>query len=290
MTREPKLKPRILDILKIIAFIVCILGITQLALIPLGALSARYWSQYDGRGLNEPWFLTSSIATLLVTLLVCYLFIKFIDKKDWSYIRLISHKRLKRFLTGFLAASIVVSLLTILTLLFNVVEINIELRPFHSILGYFLLAVFGIFVLALNEELIVRGYILRTFENHLNVAAAVIFSSILFSIAHLFNPNVSLIASVNIFLMGCLVALVCIYQNSLWLPIGLHFGWNFSLWFFNFPVSGLKLPNPLFHLEYNEYSFLSGLKFGPEDSLLLTILLSGILIYLLTKYRKTEIN
>lgn len=286
MEKRFKVKPILLDFIKIIGFIISILLLRQLIFIPIGALSSKYWSKYDGRGLNEPWYLSSSLAIFLVTILVCFIFVKFIDKKNWSYLRLKSDNKLKLFLLGILVSLAIVLFFTGGLILFGAVVITIEPKSLELILFYLILALIGTFAVVLNEELISRGYVLKTLENHSGAIFAVILSSLLFSLFHIFNPNTSLLGFLNVFLMGCLVALVCIYYNNLWVPIGLHFGWNFSLYLFNLPVSGHQYPNPIFTLKYNAYSLLSGSRFGPEDSIVLTILLSIIVAYIFMKLSK----
>ena len=286
MKRGQRARLVILGILKVVAFIVSMRLLRQLVFIPLVALSAKYWAKYDGRGLNEPWFLSSSIALLLVTIFLCFIFIRFIDKKDWSYIRLRSDNKFKLFVIGILLSFVIVLLFTAVTIIFDAIEINIKLKSLNNILFYLILAFIGTFVLVLNEELISRGYVLKTLESHFNTIFAVIISSFLFSLYHIFRPDTSLLGFFNIFLMGCFVALICVYSNSLWLPIGLHFGWNYSLYLLNFPVSGHTYPNPIFSLKYNEHSLLTGSKFGPEDSIIMTILLSIAVAYIFVKFRK----
>lgn len=286
MKKEYSVKSIAFGIIKVIAFITSVYLFQQLTFIPIGKISARYWSEYDGRGLNEPLFFSSIFAFLLVTIIVCYLFLKFIDKKDWSYLRVVSSKKSKWFLVGLLLSFTAVLLFVAITLVLNLTEINLTPKSFGYIGFYLLLSPMGIFVAVMDEELIARGYVLKTLETHINPVTAIIATSLLFSLAHIFRPNISFIGYLNIFLMGNLLGIVCIVSDSIWLPAGLHFGWNFLLNFLNFPVSGHKYPNPLFSLEYKEYSFISGSKFGPEDSLLITLILIIAVGFLITKFRR----
>lgn len=290
MKREYSVKLILFGIFKVITFIALVYLLQQLAFIPIGAISARYWSEFDGRGLNEPLFFSSIIAFLLVTITVCYLFLKFIDKKDWSYIRLMSTQKSKLFFFGNLLSFIAVLLFVAVSVLFGMTEISVSLKTFWNIILYLIFASIGIFIAVMDEELMARGYVLKTLESHINPIIAIAVSSCLFSVAHIFRPNTSLVGFLNIFLMGNLLGIVCIFYNNIWLPIGLHFGWNFLLNLFNFPVSGQKYPNPIFSLEYKEYSLLSGSRFGPEDSLLITFLLIIFLGFFFIKFRRKLLN
>lgn len=285
MGKRVGFKSMLIGIIKVVSFIITTWILTRLALIPLSAVSAKYWSKYDGRGLNEPWFLTSTIVMLLVTIIVSFLFIRFIEKKDWSYIRLRTDNKMKHFLSGILFSLIIVLVFTFITIITNQAELNLRLKPLDNILFYLALTLFGTFVAVINEEMISRGYVLKTFESHINLISAVVISSALFSLFHFFRPEITLLGFFNIFLMGCFIASLCIYYNSLWAPIGLHLGWNLFLYFFNFPVSGQKYPNPIFNLKYKGYSLLTGSKFGPEDSIIVTILLIVLSAYIYVKIK-----
>lgn len=286
MKKEGSVKSIAFGIIKVFAFVASVYLLQQLAFIPIGEISAKYWAEFDGRGLNEPLFFSSIFAFLLVTIIVCYSFLKLIDKKDWSYLRVVSSKKSKWFLVGVLVSFTAVLLFVAITLLSNLIEISFAPKSLGFISLYLLFSLIGIFVAVMDEELIARGYVLKTLETHINPIAAIIVSSFLFSVAHIFRPNTSLIGYLNIFLMGNLLGILCISYNSIWLPTGLHLGWNFLLNLFNFPVSGQKYPNPIFSLEYKEYSFLSGSRFGPEDSLLITFMLIIGVVYLVMKFKR----
>ena len=99
------------------------------------------------------------------------------------------------------------------------------------------------------EEILLRGYILINlkegiwWEGMSEVTAlfvAVIISSLMFSFAHLFNPNASMITFITISLAGFLLAFPFLWTANLALSIGLHSAWNFILGIFGFEVSGLS--------------------------------------------------
>jgi len=152
---------------------------------------------------------------------------------------------------------------------------EIVARPtsFRLAVPYLLFALLGVFLAAAHEELLTRGYFLKALEGDGHPVLAVVATSAVFSLIHLTNDNLSIVALLNIFLFGCLLASLCITYGSLWLPFGLHVGWNFVLYLLNFPISGQRYPNPLLRLRYHEHTMLPGSRFGPEDSAVLTLLL-----------------
>ncbi|MGH9523448.1 MAG: lysostaphin resistance A-like protein [Terriglobales bacterium] len=93
---------------------------------------------------------------------------------------------------------------------------------------------------AMTEELMFRGYPFQRLVEAAGSTVAVVLMSALFGLAHLGNPHSSFWAVTNTILVGVLLSLAYLRTRSLWLPWGIHFGWNFALGLgFGLPVSGL---------------------------------------------------
>ena len=139
-----------------------------------------------------------------------------------------------------------------------------------------------------NEELLSRGYHLQTLASGINLFWGVVLSSLLFGILHLGNPGAGWQGAAGTFLAGIYLALGYIRTRQLWLPIGLHIGWNFFEGVvFGFPVSGLNIYTLLrIHVIGPEWG--TGGAFGPEAGLLLlpSLLVGGALILLYTRKRQ----
>lgn len=146
-----------------------------------------------------------------------------------------------------------------------------------------MLAVF-IFV-GWNEELLSRGYHLQTLASGMNLFWGVLISSAIFGILHLGNPNATWVSAVGILFAGLFLAYGYLSTKQLWLPIGLHIGWNFFEGVvFGFPVSGLDIYR-LTRITVSGPEIWTGGAFGPEAGL---VLLPGLavgfgLIYIYTK-------
>lgn len=139
-----------------------------------------------------------------------------------------------------------------------------------------------------NEELVYRGYILQTLTSGLNLIWALLITSLYFGIEHLSNPNGNWMAVAGIFFIGLFVAYGYLRTSQLWLPIGIHIGWNFfENAVFGFPVSGFDRPG-LFRITVSGPDLWTGGAFGPEAGLIiLPICILGIaLVYMYTKRRK----
>jgi membrane protease YdiL (CAAX protease family) len=122
------------------------------------------------------------------------------------------------------------------------------------------------------EEWVFRGYIYRALRERWRRGAAVLVSSLLFAALHAANPDFSGTALVNTFLAGAIFALLVERSGSLWSATLAHGVWNFAVsCLLSLPVSGVSLPH-LLVLSVRGPDLLTGGGFGPEGSLLLTLL------------------
>jgi membrane protease YdiL (CAAX protease family) len=94
-----------------------------------------------------------------------------------------------------------------------------------------------------TEEILLRGVVFRWLEELGGSWVALVLSSLLFGFLHAFNPNATVISSISIAVAaGLLLGGAYMLTRNLWLPIGIHAGWNVSqglVW--DIPVSGLAL-------------------------------------------------
>src|SRR5438093_10927752 len=101
---------------------------------------------------------------------------------------------------------------------------------------------------------------------------AVITMSVIFGAMHLNNPNASLLGGVNTVVAGVLLSLAYIRARSLWLPYGIHVGWNIGLGFvLGFPLLGLDWVSLWTTGIAGRDTILAG-GCGPEGGLLATFL------------------
>jgi uncharacterized protein len=125
------------------------------------------------------------------------------------------------------------------------------------------------FAAAIGEELVFRGAIFRIADERLGTAAALLISSILFGLVHAVNPGATLVSAVAIALeAGALLGVAYSASRSLWLPMGLHFGWNFTEGgVFGTAVSGGQ-SHGLIESVLSGPTLMTGGAFGPEASVI----------------------
>jgi membrane protease YdiL (CAAX protease family) len=123
---------------------------------------------------------------------------------------------------------------------------------------------------AVGEELAVRGGVLRILEEGCGTMVALTLSATIFGLLHALNPGATVISTVGIAIeAGLLLGAAYALARNLWLPIGLHFGWNFTeAGIFGASVSGGDAGNGVFAVAFAGPRLLTGGKFGPEASLI----------------------
>jgi len=121
---------------------------------------------------------------------------------------------------------------------------------------------------AAAEEIIFRGFIFRTCRDLWGPWIALAISALLFGAIHAFNPHATLVSGIAIAVeAGVLLAVAYAVTESLWFPIGIHAGWNFSeSIIYGANVSGLTVHDTLFSAKLAGPDILTGGAFGPEAS------------------------
>ena len=159
--------------------------------------------------------------------------------------------------------------------------------PAQTVVSQVFLFFITFILVGLNEELLFRGYHLQTITSGLNLFWGLFISSIIFGGLHLGNPNATWVSAVGIFFAGLFFAYAYLRTKQLWLPIGIHIGWNFFEGVvFGFPVSGLSI-YPLMNIKVSGPEIWTGGAFGPEAGLIVlpALALGAVLINLYTHSR-----
>ncbi|MFN3194839.1 MAG: lysostaphin resistance A-like protein [Chlorobiota bacterium] len=134
-----------------------------------------------------------------------------------------------------------------------------------------------LFLMAFNEEIIFRGVIFQSLRERFGDISSIIIMSVLFSVVHLNNPDISNVAALNIVLAGILLSVMYITTESLWLPVSFHFFWNLNQQLvLGSDISGLSFDIELFRLTAinSQDSWLFGGAFGTEEGLLTTVIIT----------------
>lgn len=187
---------------------------------------------------------------------------------------------------GLLVAVVLYAIGFGLTCLFG----DIEVIGFHfdpmNLLGAF---VFFLLV-ALFEEILMRGYILgHLLHTRLNKFLSLFISSALFALLHIFNPEVAIFPMINLMLAGMMLGASYIYTKNLCFPISLHLFWNWIQGpILGYRVSGNDFMSSMLTLRLPEANAVNGGAFGFEGSLICTVLMIVLTIMIVWWGEKRE--
>jgi membrane protease YdiL (CAAX protease family) len=147
-----------------------------------------------------------------------------------------------------------------------------------SVIPTILMTFLVLAIAALNEEIVFRGYPFQVFLKSLGPWGSMLLISSIFGLLHLPNPGATLLSTLNTTLAGVLLCRAYLKTRSLWLPYGIHFGWNAGLAaVLGYPVSGIDTPSILTTSVSGSDLILGG-SYGPEGGLLATVLFLGATI------------
>jgi hypothetical protein len=146
-------------------------------------------------------------------------------------------------------------------------------------------------IAATNEELVFRGYPFQKLVESLGPVGAVAAGSAFFGLAHLGNSHHTWLSTVNTTLVGIPLSIAYLRTRSLWMPVGMHFAWNYVQGFvFGFPVSGFTFSPSLLKVQVHGAAWLTGSDYGPEGGVIssLAIVGAGICLFLSSRIRMSE--
>jgi hypothetical protein len=126
-----------------------------------------------------------------------------------------------------------------------------------------------------TEELLFRCALQRPIADRFGSSGALLVSASVFGFAHLANPGATPWSAFCVAVGGLLLGLVFMLSRSLWLPAGLHAGWNFAqAGLFGVVVSGRSLPGMLKTSVTGSVAVTGG-RFGIEASAITLLVLVG---------------
>lgn len=193
-------------------------------------------------------------------------------------------RRWKDLFGGILFAVVLYAVGFGLSLMLGVVEVTgFMFQP-----SFLLLTLMFFLLVGITEELMVRGFILgRMLDGGVNKFVALIISSLIFSLMHLFNPNFAFVPFLNIMLAGVFLGASYIYTRNLCFPIALHWFWNWLQGpILGYEVSGNRFGDSLFKLQLPEANLINGGTFGFEGSILCTVLMLIGTVVIMRYYSK----
>ena len=141
---------------------------------------------------------------------------------------------------------------------------------------------------AVTEELWMRALLFRLLWRAFGPAPAFLVAALVFAALHLANPGATALAGATVAVAGLMFCALYALTGRLWVPIGLHLGWNLAQgYLFGAAVSGNNLGGSILvsTARPGAEAWLTGGTFGPEASVFALVLVSTMTVVALGSAR-----
>jgi membrane protease YdiL (CAAX protease family) len=245
----------------------------------------KYFTTAGTQSLSLYGLLLMAFISLLANLGITWIFRKNIDRQSFTRLGFQVKGAETHAWTGIFVAVFVIALGTfVLSLADNLRYLGVEFNAL-SLLLYLLLMV----LIAIGEEVVIRGYILSNLLDSFPKWLALLISALLFSLFHFFNPSFNLLSLLGIFTGGLVLGVNYIYTRNLWYGIFFHFAWNFLQGpLLGYQVSGIEMESLLVPSIHGA-SWWTGGAFGFEASLMAIVFNLMMAIFLYKLYQRKHV-
>ena len=221
------------------------------------------------------------VSTLLIFLSYTLLF-RWLEKRRISELSL--HQILPHLALGLLIGAVLISLTVGVVALAGEVRIT-AINPLSAIVPALAMALQSSTI----EELLFRGVLMRLLNSRFGSLPALIVSALIFGAMHKMNPDATWLSALAVAIeAGLLLGMAFLASGTLWLPIGIHFAWNFmQSGIFSLNVSGMQMPDGLFSTQISGPLWATGGAFGVEQSVQAVVfcLIASAALYVKAKPR-----
>jgi hypothetical protein len=227
------------------------------------------------------------IPTLFCTVfgtILSIIYCRFIEKRPLSSMGIRRGKIIPHYLTGLVVGALMMSVIVLAGTITGVFSLTL-IDDFNT--GVILLYLAGFLVQGMSEEFIFRGYLMNTIGGTHSPVLGIIISSVGFSLAHLLNEGISVLALINLALFGAFAGIYIICFNDIWGACAIHSIWNFTQGnIYGISVSGTGETDSILRTTaISNSAFLTGGGFGIEGSIFTTVVLVVGIVLVLLKIR-----
>ncbi|QEC67416.1 CPBP family intramembrane metalloprotease [Panacibacter ginsenosidivorans] len=232
------------------------------------------------------------IKNLIITIPFCviallsYIFLfRFYEKREIKELQLPTFT--KNAIIGFLTG-LFLQTLFILVIYFAGGYKIIRVNPFSFLFPSFLTALAAGFV----AEILIRGIFFRLAEEKLGTINTLLITTILFAVIHSGSNHATFLSVCATSMQaGVLLSAAFIFSRNLWVPIFLHFAWDFAEpGIFGAINPGNSIEQSLFTNEITGPVFITGGQTGPQNSIQSLLLCAAVsLLFLWLAKRKNNI-
>ena len=146
------------------------------------------------------------------------------------------------------------------------------------------------FGVAVGEEILFRGVLFKWIDKRWGPWWALLVSGLVFGLVHVTNDNATWWSGIAIAIeAGLLLGAAYKWSGTLWLPIGIHWAWNYTQGnIFDFAVSGNDAGSTWLKVLTDGPDILTGGAFGAEASIISVLLGAALAAVLVWGYIKKK--
>lgn len=233
--------------------------------------------------LNPDWLTASRVSIGLIavnalvlaipTIVTLPVMVQFIDRSSLAAFGVALHEGWLRDIAAGIGVAIFMLGVTLIGS-FAFATVQIQWTGSLASIPAIVLTLIVLVVSAANEELLFRGYPMQVLMKGIGPWAAIMLLSCVFGLVHRNNEDATTLSVLNTMLAGVMLSLAYLKTRSLWLPYGIHLGWNVGLSvILGFPVSGVETASLWTTTVSGPESILGG-GYGPEDGVWGTVVFS----------------
>lgn len=282
-------------LITLILFFIIMYASGILALLLHLVLSSINYTGVNGRVVNAT--LNNLIIPFGMNIVGFFLWVKLVQKEAISSLGFEKEYALSKYIKGFFIGFFMITFSAMVLSLMGMLHIDyvgsyrVGVKAFIPVF----ITLIGWIVQGASEEIMIRGWLLNIISRRYNFVVGVIITSTLFGFLHIFNPNVSKLAIINIILFGIFAALYKKVDESLWGICAVHTAWNWAQGnVYGIQISGtLPLGGMLFKLKAEGPKFFTGGSFGLEGGIIVSVVLFVsilVLIWIIKGKNRTRVN
>lgn len=218
------------------------------------------------------WINIFSLFLQIVPLAAAVIFCRFVEKRSVSSMGFRRGQIIPEYIKGLIAGAAMMAIVVMLIKLSGAAVFEGK-RSFSvpTVIFYFI----GYMIFGLAEEALIHGFFMTSSAKSSSLAYSLIMSSVLFSFTNSMNSGSSLLGSINVFMLGVFTGLCVMRRGNLWGMGAFHAAWNFTQnVVFGFGMSSESSRTSILKFTGLEgYNSLNGGIYGPQSSLLVTLIL-----------------
>lgn len=231
------------------------------------------------------------VSGALAVLVAAWIMARFIDRRPFITLGFVPNHMVRDSLLGVSIGAVWLGLSVFAVWMMGWVSLRPSFTISWSILVWVMIAlIFN----TLTQEVLVRSYIYQTIQSQTNFIWAIVVSAVLFMALHAGVYEGAWLPAVNVFTAGVLFGVAYHLTSNLWLPIAIHFTWNFLLGpVLGLTVSGQNQLNSGWQVfAVQGPALLTGGSFGLEGGLVVTLttVIGAVVMFLLFRRRMTSQN